>query len=50
MICSALLERLRAIPNDRQNGLLMRSGGLCRYMAAMLVAAVGLSHRPSGQG
>jgi len=46
----ALLERLRVIPNDRQNGLLMRPDGLCWYMAAMLVAAVGLSHRPSGHG
>lgn len=43
----ALLERFRAIHNDRQNGLLTRPNGLCRYMAAMLGAAVGLSHRPS---
>jgi len=45
----ALLERLRAICSDRQNGLLMRPGGLYRNMAAML-AAVGLSYRPSGHG
>lgn len=48
MICSALPECFRAIPNDRQNGLLMRPGGLRRNMAAMLGAVVGPPRRPSG--